>query len=96
MDFNDIDFYLIFDLFLLLLIGMGPKIALVPFLELTQGMEPETQKRIADLIPPPPGCLGINHTLPPQQGRAGARGARTRPLRPACSREASCRGEPPR
>jgi multiple antibiotic resistance protein len=48
MDFGDIDLYLIFDLFLLLLIGMGPKIALVPFLELTQGMEAETQKRIAD------------------------------------------------
>jgi small neutral amino acid transporter SnatA (MarC family) len=48
MDLNDIDLYLIFDLFLLLLIGMGPKIALVPFLELTQGMEAETQKRIAD------------------------------------------------
>ena len=48
MSLGNIDFYLIFDLFLLLLIGMGPKIALVPFLELTEGMEAETQKRIAD------------------------------------------------
>jgi small neutral amino acid transporter SnatA (MarC family) len=48
MDFDNIDFFLIFDMFLLLLIGMGPKIALVPFLELTQGMEPEMQKQVAD------------------------------------------------
>lgn len=45
---GNIDFFLIFDLFLLLLIGMGPKIALVPFLELTQGMEADAQKLIAD------------------------------------------------
>lgn len=48
MEFDTIDFYLIFDLFLLLLIGMGPKIALVPFLELTQEMDADTQKGIAD------------------------------------------------
>jgi multiple antibiotic resistance protein len=45
---GNIDFFLIFDMFLLLLIGMGPKIALVPFLELTQGMDSETQKQIAN------------------------------------------------
>lgn len=45
---ENIDFYLIFDLFLLLLIGMGPKIALVPFLDLTKGMDAETQKNIAN------------------------------------------------
>ena len=45
---GNIDFYVIFDMFLLLLIGMGPKIALVPFLELTQGMDAETQKQIAN------------------------------------------------
>lgn len=48
MDLSGIDFYLIFDLFLLLLIGVGPKIALVPFLELTQGMEADTQKVVAN------------------------------------------------
>ncbi|HEY54653.1 MAG TPA: MarC family protein [Caldilineae bacterium] len=48
MTLGDIDFYLIFDLFLLLLIGMGPKIALVPFLELTQGMDADTQKKVAN------------------------------------------------
>jgi len=47
MELGDIDFYLIFDLFMLLLIGMGPKIALVPFLELTAGMDAETQKKVA-------------------------------------------------
>ena len=47
MDISNIDFFLIFDLFILLLIGMGPKIALVPFLELTQEMDSETRKKVA-------------------------------------------------
>jgi len=47
MNIGDIDFYLIFDLFMLLLIGMGPKIALVPFLDLTKGMDADTQKKVA-------------------------------------------------
>lgn len=47
MNFGEIDFYIIFDLFILLLIGMGPKIALVPFLDLTSKMEPEMQKKVA-------------------------------------------------
>ena len=45
---GDIDFYLIFDMFILLLIGMGPKVALVPFLDLTAGMEPDTQRQVAN------------------------------------------------
>jgi small neutral amino acid transporter SnatA (MarC family) len=48
MSFDTIDIYLIADIFLLLLIGMGPKIALVPFLQKTQDMEPETRKKVAD------------------------------------------------
>ena len=48
MDFSgDIDFYIVFDMFILLLIGMGPKVALVPFLDLTTGMEQDTQKKVA-------------------------------------------------
>ncbi len=47
MNLGDIDFYLVFDLFMLLLIGMGPKIALVPFLDLTKGMDADTQKKVA-------------------------------------------------
>jgi multiple antibiotic resistance protein len=47
MNFENIDFYLIFDLFILLLIGMGPKIALVPFLDLTREMDGDTQRRVA-------------------------------------------------
>ena len=47
MDFGNLDFYLVFDLFILLLIGMGPKIALVPFLELTSELDAETQKKVA-------------------------------------------------
>ncbi len=48
--FDTIDFYSVFDLFLLLLIGMGPKIALVPFLELTQGLEADKQQKIANTM----------------------------------------------
>ena len=47
MDFGAIDFFLIFDIFILLLIGMGPKIALVPFLDLTADMEADLQKKVA-------------------------------------------------
>lgn len=44
---GDIDFYLVFDLFILLLIGMGPKIALVPFLDLTKAMDGDMQRKVA-------------------------------------------------
>lgn len=48
MDFSgDIDLYIIFDMFVLLLIGMGPKVALVPFLDLTSDMEEGTSKKVA-------------------------------------------------
>mgnify|MGYP001820972290 CR=1 FL=1 len=47
---DDIDFFVIFDLFLLLFIGMGPKIALVPFLEATQGVDADTQRKTADTM----------------------------------------------
>ena len=47
MNLGDIDIWWIFDLFLLLLIGMGPKIALVPFLDLTKEMDGDTQQKVA-------------------------------------------------
>ena len=47
MNLGDIDIWLVFDMFLLLLIGMGPKIALVPFLDLTEGMDGDTQQKVA-------------------------------------------------
>jgi small neutral amino acid transporter SnatA (MarC family) len=43
MDHTSIDIYLAIDTFLLLLIGIGPKIALVPFLELTGAMDGATK-----------------------------------------------------
>jgi MarC family membrane protein len=46
MGIGDIDLYEIFDLFVLLLIGMGPKVALVPFLDLTAEMEAETRQKV--------------------------------------------------
>lgn len=47
MNWNNIDIYLVFDLFILLLIGMGPKIALVPFIDLTKDMEGDMQRKVA-------------------------------------------------
>ena len=47
MNWENIDFYLVFDLFILLLIGMGPKIALVPFIDLTKNMDGDTQRKVA-------------------------------------------------
>ena len=46
MDSSSFDVYAILDIFLLLLIGVGPKIALVPFVELTAGMEPATKAAV--------------------------------------------------
>jgi multiple antibiotic resistance protein len=39
---------MIFDIFVLLLIGMGPKVALVPFLDLTADLDSETRKKVAN------------------------------------------------
>jgi small neutral amino acid transporter SnatA (MarC family) len=47
MNLADIDFYQVFDIFMLLLIGMGPKIALVPFIDLTRGLDPDQQRGVA-------------------------------------------------
>lgn len=46
MDFSTINVELVVKLLLLLLIGMGPKIALVPFLEKTKKMDPATQRSV--------------------------------------------------
>lgn len=46
MDFTVINFALVAKLLLLLLIGMGPKIALVPFLEKTKKFDAETQRAV--------------------------------------------------
>lgn len=46
MDFSVIDVALVGKLLLLLLIGMGPKIALVPFLDKTKHFDAETQRQV--------------------------------------------------
>jgi len=46
MDFSVISVELVAKLLLLLLIGMGPKIALVPFLEKTKRFDAETQRAV--------------------------------------------------
>jgi small neutral amino acid transporter SnatA (MarC family) len=46
VNFTSIDFQLVLDVFLLLLIGIGPKIALVPFVEVTAEMDAATKARV--------------------------------------------------
>ena len=46
MNYTSIDVHLVIDTFLLLLIGIGPKIALVPFVEVTSDMDPATKKLV--------------------------------------------------
>lgn len=46
MDFTVIDTALVAKILLLLLVGMGPKIALVPFLEMTKAFDTETKAKI--------------------------------------------------
>ncbi len=46
VDFSSIDLTTVVDVFLLLLIGIGPKIVLVPFLELSAKMDDKTKDRV--------------------------------------------------
>ena len=48
MDFSVIDFEAAVTLLLLLLIGIGPKIALVPFLEKTKAFHPSSSAPSGD------------------------------------------------
>jgi MarC family membrane protein len=47
MNYTSVDKYVVIDIFLLLLIGVGPKIALVPFLNATKGLDEATKKRVS-------------------------------------------------
>ncbi len=48
MGFDQIVWWEVFDLFMLLLIGIGPKIAFVPFIELTADLDEPTIKAVAN------------------------------------------------
>lgn len=50
MGFGGISWEQVLDLFILLLIGMGPKIALVPFLGVTANMDRDTKKQVANAM----------------------------------------------
>ncbi len=47
MTLADIDIWMVLDILVLLLIGMGPKVALVPFLDLTADLDGDTRKEVA-------------------------------------------------
>ena len=59
MDHTSIDIYLVIDTFLLLLIGIGPKIALVPFLEVTGTMDRATKARVVRKMLVTAGVTGV-------------------------------------
>jgi len=46
MQLQAIDWYKVIDVFLLLLIGVGPKVALVPFLSATESLDTATRARV--------------------------------------------------
>jgi small neutral amino acid transporter SnatA (MarC family) len=50
MTLGDIDIWQLVDILVLLLIGMGPKVAVVPFLDLTAGMDSDTRKKVATVM----------------------------------------------
>ncbi len=59
MDTSSIDVYVIIDIFLLLLIGVGPKIALVPFVEVTAGMDAATKARVTRTMLTTAGSVAV-------------------------------------
>jgi multiple antibiotic resistance protein len=46
LDWESVNAVTVFDLFLLLLIGLGPKIVLLPFVELTAALPEEAKRRV--------------------------------------------------
>jgi len=88
MDHRSIDIYLVIDTFLLLLIGVGPKIALAPFLEVTSEMDPATKGLVVRKMLTTAGVVavllvGLGELLVESPGGVsppGARRSRREPL----------------
>jgi small neutral amino acid transporter SnatA (MarC family) len=59
MNYKSIDFAVVIDTFLLLLIGVGPKIALVPFLEVTADMDDATKSRVSSRMMRTAGVVAV-------------------------------------
>ncbi|HET6870168.1 MAG TPA: MarC family protein [Solirubrobacteraceae bacterium] len=59
MNHTSVDFELIVDTFLLLLIGIGPKIALVPFLEVTATIDASTRAQVVRKMLTTAGVVGL-------------------------------------
>jgi MarC family membrane protein len=59
MNYKSVDGYVVIDMFLMLLIGVGPKIALVPFLEMTADMDESTKQRVSRKMLSTAGVVAI-------------------------------------
>ncbi len=60
MEFESVTAEWVIDIFLLLLIGIGPKIALVPFLDATAGMPAATKNRVVRYLLNPVGIVALD------------------------------------
>ena len=56
---DSFDLYGVLDLFILLLIGIGPKIALLPYLDITAPMSKATKARVARQMLKTAGTIGV-------------------------------------
>src|ERR1700730_8219849 len=59
MEHTSIDIYFVIDTFLLLLIGVGPKIALVPFLQVTTALDGATKALVVRKMLTPAGVVAL-------------------------------------
>jgi len=59
VDSHSVNVTFVVDTFLLLLIGIGPKIALVPFLEATAGMDDTTKRRVSKKMLTTAGLVAV-------------------------------------
>src|SRR5437588_7385034 len=59
MKHTSVDIYLVIDTFLLLLIGIGPKIALVPFIEITAPLDGDTKALVVRKMLSTAACVGL-------------------------------------
>ena len=74
MKHTSVDIYLVIDTFLLLLIGIGPKIALVPFVEITAPLDGATKALIVRKMLT---TAGVRRPDPPRARRASCPGSFT-------------------
>ena len=72
MTHTSVDVYLVIDTFLLLLIGIGPKIALVPFVEITAPLDGSTKALIVRKMLTTAAVVALILLVDEQKSRPGS------------------------